>query len=435
MERKIEKRLAVWKNSDRRMPLLLQGARQVGKTWSLLEFGRKHYKNVVYLNFESNPELQQIFDRDLQPTRILNELSAFSGQAIMLADSLVIFDEIQACERALTSLKYFQEEAPAYHIAAAGSLLGVAINRHKYSFPVGKVDLLNMYPMDFEEVLMANGQQGLLDIMHECFTEHRTCSLHSKLLDLYTQYLFTGGMPRIIADLIVEDDYNLVVANQKNIADAYIADMAKYASPAETVRIMAAFQSLPAQLSKENRKFQYKTIKSGARANQYENALEWLDAAGMIIRCARIDTGSFPLIAHVDPSSFKVYMNDTGLLCASYGVSPNTFLSQLRSMEKVKGALTENYVATALYANGFVPYYWESQGKAEIDFVIQMHSGDVIPVEVKSSDNVRSKSLYQFVSKYDPPWSIRISTKNFGFENNIRSVPLYATCCITPDMV
>jgi len=434
MERKIEKHLLGWKNSDRRKPLLLQGARQVGKTWSLLEFGKKYYKNLVYLNFESNPELHQIFERDLHPARILNELSAYSGQTILLFESLVIFDEIQACDRALTSLKYFQEEAPGYHIAAAGSLLGVAVNRNKYSFPVGKVDFLNMYPMDIEEVLMAAGQKGLIDIVRACYAESRACSLHSKLLDLYTQYLFTGGMPRVIADLIDNNDYNMVVANQKSIADAYIADMAKYASPAETVRIMAAFQSLPAQLAKDNRKFQYKTIKSGARANQFENALEWLVAAGMVIRCARIDAGSFPLIAHADNSSFKAYMNDTGLLCASYGVSSNTFMSQLHSMDKVKGALTENYVASALYANGFAPYYWESQGKAEIDFVLQMKDGDIIPLEVKSSENVRSKSLHQFVGKYAPAWSIRISAKNFGWENNIRSVPLYAVFCIEPEL-
>lgn len=430
MERKIDGNLLRWKNSRSRRPLLLKGARQVGKTWSLLSFGKKHYKNILYLNFESNVELQGIFERDLAPARILNELSALTGQTIMQTDSLIIFDEIQACERALTSLKYFYEEAPEYHIAAAGSLLGVAINRKKYSFPVGKVDFLNMYPFDFEEFMLATGQDKAISMIRDCYRQNQPCALHQTFLDAYSRYLYIGGMPQVVKEFIETGDHNLMVAIQKNINDAYIADMAKYASPQETVRIMAAFNSIPAQLAKENRKFQYSTIKSGARALHYESAIDWLEAAGIIAKCMKVTSGTFPIAIWAEQSSFKAYMNDTGLLCSKFGIPPSAISNEIRGYESIKGALSENYVANTLKTNGFTPYYWESRGKAEIDFLIQNHSGEVIPIEVKSSKHVRSKSLQQFISNYNPSWSMRISAKNFGFENNIKSVPLYAVFCI-----
>ena len=432
MERKIENSLLRWKNSKNRKPLLLRGARQVGKTWSLLNFGKQRYQNVLYFNFESNQELQGIFERDLNPARLLNELSVLSGQSIMKSDSLIIFDEIQSCERALTSLKYFDEEAPEYHLAAAGSLLGVAVNRSKHSFPVGKVDFLNMYPLDFEEFLTATGQSSALSIIQDCFEHNQPCALHQTFLDAFYKYLITGGMPQVIKELTETGDRNLMTAIQKNISDAYIADMAKYASPAETVRIMAAFNSIPAQLAKENKKFQYSMIKSGARAVQFESAIDWLHAAGIITKCPKVTSGSFPLLAWVEPSSFKIYLNDTGLLCSRFGLPSSAFHGEISGYDSIKGALMENYVSNSLVSNGFTVYYWESQGKAEVDFVIQHLSGEVVPVEVKSSQNVRSKSLQQFISKYHPNWSMRISTKNFGFENNIKSVPLYAVCCIKP---
>jgi predicted AAA+ superfamily ATPase len=237
-------------------------------------------------------------------------------------------------------------------------------------------------------------------------------------------------MPQVVREYTETNDFNFVVALQKNINDGYIADMAKYTTSMETVRIISAFNSIPAQLAKENRKFQYKIIKTGAKATVYEAPLDWLRASGVIIKCQKVHEGRFPLSAYSEPASFKVYMTDTGLLCARYGIPPAALLSEVSGFNEIKGTLAENFVASVLVSNGYIPYYWESQGKAEVDFVIQNNMGQVIPIEVKSSENVRSRSLQQFISRYKPAYSIRISTKNFGFENNIKSVPLYACFCI-----
>lgn len=430
MERKIENRLLNWKKNANRLPLLLQGARQVGKTYSLLQFGRQHYMNVAYFNFESSRDLHSIFDRDLSPYRILRELSSYTSSPLVQADTLIVFDEIQACERALTSLKYFAEEAPQYHIAAAGSLLGISINRKSYSFPVGKVELLNMHPMDFEEFLHAQGKEQAISIIRECYLSNESCSLHDIFMDEYRNFLGIGGMPQVVKEFLASGDINFVMALQKNIIDAYVADMAKYAGPAETVRILAAFNSIPTQLARENRKFQYKIIKTGARASNYESAIDWLVASAAINKCTKVTQGNAPLTAFAEHSSFKIYMADTGLLCARYGFSPELLRHESAGWHSIKGALTENYVANTLIGNGYLPFYWESQGKAELDFVIQNQAGEVIPIEVKSSDNVRSKSLQQYIIRYKPLWSLRISAKNFGFESNIKSVPLYAAFCI-----
>ena len=430
MKRKIANDLIKWKDSSNRMPLFIHGARQVGKTYTALSFGKEYYKNTVYFNLEDSIEVSNIFERDLNPERIIKELSAKSGQTILKGDTLIIFDEIQACERALTSLKYFCENAPEYHIIAAGSLLGVAINREKYSFPVGKVSMITLYPLNFEEYLWALDQRQLVELIHHSFDSNESLSLHESAIDLYKTYVLTGGMPQAVLEYLREKDYNFVMAAQKNINDAYIADMAKYAAPNETTKIMAAFNSVPAQLAKDNRKFQYKIIRSGARAYEYETPLDWLKASGVIIKCHKAAEGKLPLSAFSDNASFKVYMTDTGLLCSKFGIPSNAVLVDTPSFEGFKGALAENYVAAALVTNGYIPYYWESQGKAEVDFLIQDRDGNIIPIEVKSSDNVRSKSLNQYVARYEPKYSIRVSARNFGFENGIKSVPLYAVFCI-----
>lgn len=373
-----------------------------------------------------------VFERDLDPYRIVKELSARSGQSIFEGETLLIFDEIQSCERALTSLKYFCENAPGYHLIAAGSLLGVALNRERYSFPVGKVDMLNLYPLDLEEFLWATGNKSLCTLIREAYADFHPLSLHETALELYRTYLVVGGMPRAVLEYVEKQDFDFVLAAQKSLNDAYIADMAKYASPQETTRIMAAWGSVPAQLAKENQKFQYKVIRSGARAYEYETPLDWMKTAGIIHKCVRVREGRLPLSAYADNSSFKVYMVDTGLLCSKFGIPANAILHSPHSFDGFKGALAENYIMQALVANGASPYYWSSPGKAELDFVFQDREGNIIPLEAKSADNVRAKSLGIFVSLYHPPFAIRVSARNFGFENNIKSIPLYAVFCLEP---
>jgi len=430
MERKIEKQLLKWRNAKNRLPLIVHGARQVGKTYSILWFGKQNYQKVHYFNFESNERLKAIFDKDLSPERIVSELSIFSGSKIVENTDLVFFDEIQSCEKALTSLKYFSEQKPDIHLIAAGSLLGVAINRQNHSFPVGKIAFETMYPMDFEEFLWATLQRDAANLIRNCYEKNSECSLHATFMDYYKQYLIVGGMPQIVKEFMETKSFENIYLLQRNIFDSYIADMAKYANGQETVRIISCYNSIPAQLAKENKKFQYKIIKSGARSNVYETAVDWLKSSGILHCFNKVKSGHFPLHAFTEHSSFKLYMADTGLLCAKYNIPANMLLSDSDMVNNIKGVLTENYVACTLISNGYNANYWESEGKAEVDFVIQNQAGDIIPIEVKSSENVRSKSLLQYISLYKPQYSIRISTKNFGYENHIKSVPVYATFCI-----
>ena len=430
MERKIIKRLVEWYQQPRRAPLLLSGARQVGKTYIALEFGRRHFSNTVYLNFEDARELAAIFDRDFDTERILKELSAFTRESIVPQKTLLIFDEIQACERAMTSLKYFCEKAPEYCILAAGSPLGVAINRSSYSFPVGKVDMLTMYPLDFEEFLLALGEDKMLGLIRDSYASFTPLSLHEQALSLYQQYLVVGGMPRAVQEYVDTKDFLRVFTVQKTLNDSYIADMAKYASPSKTSRTMAAWASLPAQLAKKNKKFQYQVIGSGARAYNYAPSIDWLRAAGMINKCILTREGRLPLSAFTDPTAFKLYMVDTGLLCSKFGIPANAVLSASHDLDAFKGALAENYVMQALTANGLEPYYWTSGAQAELDFVFQNAAGQIIPLEVKAANNVRARSLGIFSEKYAVPYAYRVSARNFGCEGSLRSVPLYAVFCI-----
>lgn len=430
MKRKIEEKLLEWKNRKNHKPLIIDGARQVGKTHSILTFGKGYYKNTVYFNFENARDLMKIFEKDLNPERIIKELSVFSGNSILEKDTLIIFDEIQACEKALTSLKYFCEEKPDYDVICAGSLLGVALNRENYSFPVGKVEMIRMYPMDFEEFLWALDKKELSEMIKEHFNTNEIFSLHDKGMEYYKKYLVIGGMPRVVLDYIETKNFDFVYSTQKTLNDSYIADMAKYATPYETVKIMNAFNSIPSQLAKENKKFQYKVIKSGARANEYEVPIEWLVSSGVINKCIKITEGKFPLKAYSDPSSFKIYLTDTGLLCSKFEIPVNMILYGNDNFSEFKGALTENYVCSALAMNNYTPYYFEKNQTLEIDFIIQDKEGNIIPVEVKSAEHVRATSLNNYVKRYSPKYSIRISGKNFGFENGIKSVPLYAVFCL-----
>ena len=430
MERKMSNELLKWKNDEEKMPLIIYGARQVGKTYTILSFGKENYKNVAYINFEDNSEMAKIFEQDLEVERIIKELSVRLGITILEEDTLIFFDEIQACERALTSLKYFAESHLKYHVIAAGSLLGIAINRQKYSFPVGKVKMLTLYPLDFEEFLWALDKKELANMIREYFTETKEFSLHSLANEYYRLYLAIGGMPRAVLEYIEKKDMDFVTAILKDINNSYIADMAKYASPTETTKIMAVYNIISAQLAKENKKFQYKLIKSGARAYEYETAINWLNASGIINQCTKVKEGKLPLSAFIEPESFKIYMSDVGLLCNKFGIPTNIVIIENDNINDFKGALAENYVCSSLVQCGLTPYYWESNGKAEVDFVVQDKNGNIIPIEVKSSIHTRSKSLNVFKGLYKIPYSIRVSNKNFGFENNIKCIPLYSVFCL-----
>lgn len=430
MERKMSKKLLEWKDDEKKMPLIIYGARQVGKTYTILSFGKENYKNVAYINFEDNFEIAKIFEKDLEIERIVKEISVSLGISILEEYTLIFFDEIQACERALTSLKYFAENNKKYNVIAAGSLLGVSISRQKYSFPVGKVRMLTLYPLDFEEFLWALDEKSLADMIRETFEANKEFNLHNLANEYYRLYLAVGGMPRSVLEYKEKKDMDFVTAILKDINNSYIADMAKYASPTETTKIMAVYNIISAQLAKENKKFQYKLIKSGARAYEYEIAINWLNASGIINQCTKVKEGKIPLSAFIEPESFKIYMSDIGLLCNKLGIPANMIIVENNNLNDFKGILSENYVCSSLVQCGLVPYYWESNGKAEVDFVVQDRDGNIIPIEVKSSIHTRSKSLNVFKTLYKIPYSIRISTKNFGFENDIKCIPLYSVFCL-----
>ena len=432
MYRKVYEQMKKWKNSDSRKPLIIYGARQIGKTYSMLEFGKMEYDQVAYYNFENQADLSNVFEKDLNAERIIAELAILKGISITPGKTLIIFDEIQACEKALTFLKYVKEDANDYHVIAAGSLLGLAINRGHYSYPVGKVDMINMYPMTFEEFLMALGENALISKIYEASADFIPMSepLHNKALELYRIYLSVGGYPEAVIKYMEKEEFDYVRAVQGNIADAYIADMAKYSTPSDTVKAIAAYNSLPSQLAKENSKFMYSVIGSGARAKDYESALQWLTAAGVVIRCNKVSEGRFPLKIYEDTLSFKMYYSDVGLLSMKVGIPAKYIVHDLQLSDKMRGMLAENYVAQELYAKSISPYYWTSDNQAEVDFVIQLEE-NVVPLEVKSANHVKARSLGIFRDRYEPAYAIRVSTKNFGYENGIKTIPLYALFTIS----
>ncbi len=430
LKRKIEDKLTAWaeKTAGRR-PLLINGTRQVGKTYTLREFGARAFKNVVYVNLEANLTIAGYFGDNISPERIIRYLEAAAGERIIPGETLIILDEIQSCERALTALKYFCEEAPEYHIAAAGSLLGVAIHRQHYSFPVGKVETLTLYPLDFEEFLWARGKELLAGEIRAAYQAMSPlpAALHQEAVELYREYLLIGGMPACINTFLRTGSFLEVPLTQNEILDNYIADMAKYASNADSVKIRACYNSIPAQLAKDNKKFQYKVVQRGGSAALFRASIEWLSLAGVVLNCQRISQAVEPIPVYADLSAFKLYMGDVGLLTLKAGISQQTVLSGEGNL--FMGAVTENYVAQQLTAKGYGLYYWESGGKAELDFVLQKE-GDIVGIEVKKGEHVRSRSLDVFVKTYHPAWSVRLSLKNFGEKDNLKSVPLYAVFCI-----
>ena len=431
MYRKIMRYLEAWKNSPHRKPLILQGARQVGKTYAVLEFGRTHYDNVAYFNFETSPRLAQTFAEDISPDYLIPVLSHIAGQTIVRERTLIVLDEVQLCERALTSLKYFCEDAPEYHIIVAGSLLGVAVNRETFSFPVGKVDMKTMYPMDMEEFLLAVGEEALAQRIRACFDTDTPlpAALHEAAMQRYRQYLTVGGMPECVLQYAQTQDQVLVRHTQDTILAGYLNDMSKYNTQKEIKKTRLVYDNVTVQLSKKNTRFQYKLIKKGARAAEFENALEWLCLSGVISRVYRAEQVKKPLENYRDIDAFKVYVSDLGLLCAKKNLAAADILYMSEELNDFKGGMAENYAQTQLIANGYQTYYWESDRGAEVDFVIQ-REGRLIPIEVKSADNTRAKSLKVYMDTFAPDYAIKLSARNFGFEDGKKTVPLYAAFCI-----
>ncbi len=430
MRRKVESRLLAWKNrTDGRMPLLLYGARQVGKTYILNAFGEKHYRNTVYVNLETNLAVARYFSDDINPERLIRFLETTVNDVITPGETLIILDEIQSCERALTALKYFCENAPEYHVAAAGSLLGVAINREQYSFPVGKVVSMTLYPLDFEEFLWALGEERLAEEIVRCYAglEPMPDALHQRAVELYRCYLIVGGMPACVAAFAESGKTVLIPNIQSEIANNYVADMAKYTKPDETVKIRACYESIPAQLAKENKKFQYKVVQRGGSATLFGASIDWLVQAGVVLKCRKTDHATNPIAVYEDLSSFKLYMSDVGLLTMRAGIAQQTVLSGESNL--FMGSIAENYIAQALAAKGYPLFYWTSEHTAELDYVLQKDT-DIIGIEVKKGVKTRSKSLNVFSQKYSPSYTIRFSEKNFGQENNIRAIPHYAAFCV-----
>ena len=431
MYRKISEYLLQWKSSPHRKPLILQGARQVGKTYTLLEFGKTNYENVAYFNFETNPALIDTFNEKIEPSYLLPLLSRIAGQTVVKEKTLLIFDEVQLCERALTSLKYFCELAPEYHVIACGSLLGVAVNRKQFSFPVGKVDMKTLYPMDMEEFLLAAGEAELVERIRENFENNTPmpAALHQAALNYYRQYLIIGGMPECVSKFIETKDYILVRHIQQTILASYLNDMSKYHKENEIKKTRLVYDNITVQLSRQNTRFQYKLVKKGGRAAEFENAIEWLTLSGIVTRIYRAEQVKKPLENYRDIDAFKIYVSDVGLLCAKKEIIPEDILYSVHGLDDFRGGLTENYVCTQLTALEYSSYYWTQGQSAEIDFLIQ-RKGSIIPVEAKSAEHTQSVSLSAYVKSYQPDYAIRISAKNFGFENQIKSVPLYSVFCL-----
>lgn len=431
MYRKISEFLLSWKNSPYRRPLILQGARQVGKTYALLEFGKAHYENVAYFNFETNPGLVRAFEDSIEPGYLVPLLSRLAGQTIVTEKTLVIFDEVQLCERALTSLKYFCELAPSYHVIACGSLLGVAVNRQQFSFPVGKVDIKTLYPMDLEEFLLACGEAELAGQIKTCFSQNTPMPavLHETALNYYRQYLLVGGMPDCVSKFTETHDYLLVRHIQETILTSYLNDMSKYNKENEIKKTRLVYDNITVQLSKKNTRFQYKLVKKGGRASEFENAMEWLTLSGIVTRIYRVEQVKKPLENYRDIDAFKTYVSDVGLLCAKKEILAADILYPTHELDDFKGGMTENYVCTQLTSSGYTCYYWTSDRGYEVDFLVQ-REGAIVPMEVKAGEHTRAKSLEAYQKAFQPACAVRLSTKNFGMENGLKSVPLYAAFCL-----
>lgn len=424
MYREKIKELLKWKDSQDRKPLILRGARQVGKTWLIKEFGKNYYEKCAYINFDDNSRMKQLFSGDFDINRIIQGLNIETGVKIEAENTLIIFDEVQETPHALTSLKYFYENANEYHIIAAGSLLGVAMHEGT-SFPVGKVDFIDLYPLNFYEFLNALGENDILKIIKENQIDMINV-FSDKIKDYLKQYLFIGGMPEVVETYVETKDFGEVRKKQKALLDAYEQDFSKHAPNNIVPRIRQLWNNIPTQLAKENKKFIYGLIKEGARAREYEIALSWLIDCGLVYQINRVKDCKIPLSAYQDFNAFKLYILDVGLLCAMAKIDAQVILEGNEIFTEFKGSLTEQFVLTELKSNVDTPiFYWSSEkGIAELDYIIQIKNKN-IPIEVKSSENLQSKSLKTFVVKYKTDINIRTSMSNYREEDWLINIPLY----------
>ena len=426
MQRDIYTNLKEWKESPGRKPLIIRGARQVGKTYILKEFGEKEYEKVFYLNFEENPDLDELFSRSLEPGRIIELLSVYFKSSIQPGKHLIIFDEIQASNNALNALKYFNEKANNYHLISAGSLLGIKLSKPR-SFPVGKVNLMNLYPLSFPEFLDALDRTELRELI-ENWPDMKTVPkiFHNELIDILRLYYIIGGMPEVIRKYIDSKDLFEARVVQKEIIDTYVLDFAKHAPTSDIPKLSVIWDNIPVQLGKENKKFIFSAINKSARAREYENAIQWLEDAGLILRVNQVRSAKIPLKGYMDPAVFKIYYLDVGLLTAMAGISPSIIIEGERLFDEYKGAFVENYVIQQLQSCLSVrAYYWKSEGIAEVDFLVE-YRNKVLPIEVKSGINPRSKSMKVYMEKYKPETFYRSSLLNLKKDGRIINLPLYA---------
>jgi len=431
MKRRFETRLFAWNKQTNPLPLMLVGARQTGKTYLLKKFCSQNFGEQIYLNFAETPDYMQFFRPTLNPADIMARMELFFNRKIDAGKTVFFFDEIQDCEEAIASLKFFAEAEIPYRILTAGSLLGVKINRLRASFPVGKVQMEYLYPMDFEEFLWALDEEMLAEEIRKCYAANTTLFdiVHKKTLLLYRTYLCVGGMPAAVAKF-VEQGQDLIVFDKQVVSDiltGYLADMTKYAGDVNSVKIHQVYRSMPKQLAKANTKFMYKLVEEGSNKEKYQTAIEWLQQANMLLSCTKAELPQSPLTAYRVDNMFKLYLSDTGLLVSLARINFNEIMQEQTMM--YRGFLTENYVAQTLATHRHELYYWSSGNLAEVDFLLHLADG-VIPMEVKASDNTRSRSLQVYMEKYQPSYAIRVSARNFGFVQGIKSVPLYAVHCI-----
>ncbi|MEM0992430.1 MAG: ATP-binding protein [Bacteroidota bacterium] len=425
IKRTLYKQLLNWKNSRRRKPLLLQGARQVGKTWLINTFGQSEYQNYVYLNFEQDSSLRTLFEGNLLPEKIIENIGLYLGRKIVAQDTLICFDEIQVAPEAITSLKYFQEQASEFHVIAAGSLLGVQVGKTS-SFPVGKVNFMTLYPLSFLEYLEAVGETLLVEeLIAKYNCESLPEILHEKLLGHLKMYLYLGGMPEVIQDYLNHQDIAAVRTIQEEILESYLRDFSKYTDASQAIKTTELWQSIPYQLAKENKKFKYSEVRKRARAATFEQTLEWLSNAGLIHLVYNLRGAKIPLLGYADYSKFKIYLLDTGLLGAMLQISSSIILHPSELFSEYNGAFIENFVANELTKLGQDHlFYWTSESQAEVDFVLSIDH-EIYPLEVKSGSNRNTKSLRSYEQKYKPKAVLRASPRNFVQSENFMNIPLY----------